>query len=162
MHWQPLKADVDFSSVVSIGLGNLTSAGQPKNAQGKIVPLKFLKNSGVSCAISDHGLARFLRLDADGTGLTILLKDKRGTTLAAGKVVAARRGPVAMSITNFPSKLTPPPSGPRLDHLEMLFRAAIKNPPTSDKICLPSPPSPAVVGGTTVTGSSAFCPPLRP
>jgi len=155
---QPLKADADFRSVVSIGLGELTSAGQPKNAQGKIVPLKFLKNSGASCAsISDHGLARFLRLDADGTGLILLLKDKSGTILAAGKVVSAPRGPIAMSITNFPSKLTLPSSTTRLDHLEMLFQAAIKNPPTSDKICLPSPPPQG-----TVTGSSAFCPPVRP
>jgi hypothetical protein len=155
---QPLKANTDFSSVVSIGLGNLTSTGQPKDAQNKIVPLKFLKNSGAPCAISDHSLARFLRLDADGTGLVILLKDKSGTMiLAAGKVVAVPRGPVAMSITNFPSKLTSPPDGPRLDHLEMLFQAAIRNPPASDKICLPSPPPPG-----TVTGSSAFCPPVRP
>ncbi len=155
---QPLKADAGFSSVVSIGLGNLTSAGQPRDAQGKIIPLKFLDKSGVDCSISPHGLAHFLRLDADGTGLIILLKDKTGTTtLAAGKVVAAPRGPVAMSITNFPSKLAIPPPSPRLDHLEMLFQAAIKNPPTSDKICLPSPPPPG-----TVTGSSAFCPPVRP
>jgi hypothetical protein len=155
---QPLKADADFSSVVTIGLGDLTSAGQPKDARGKIIPLKFLKISGTNCAISPHGLARFLRLDADGTNLILLLKDKTGTTtLAAGTVVAAPRGPVAMSITNFPSKLTLPPSTTRLDHLEMLFQAAIKNPPTSDKICLPSPPPPG-----TVTGSSAFCPPMRP
>lgn len=152
---QPLKADVDFSSVVAIGLGELTSAGQPKDAQDKIVKLDFLKNSGVKCGnISPHGLARFLRLDADGTGLIIQLKNKSGTTLAAGKVA---HGPVAMSITNFPSKLTPPSSTTRLDHLEMLFQAAIKNPPASDKICLPSPPPPG-----TVTGSSAFCPPVRP
>ncbi len=154
---QPLKADTDFISIVTIGLGILTSAGQPMNA-GKIVPLDFLKVSGTTCSIAPHGVARYLSLKADGTDLILLLKDKTSMkTLAAGKVVAVPRGPVTMSVTNFLSVLTPPSSTTRLDHLEMIFQEAIKNPPASDKICLPSPPPPG-----TVTGSSAFCPPLRP
>lgn len=159
---QTLKGNADFNSIVSIRLGELTSARHPR-VQGKIFSFQFLNDTGKPCSVStiaDHGLARNLVLKADGTDLVITLKDRNGKPLAAGEVKEVKDlsgRSVEMSITNYPSKRTPLPGGVRQDHLEMLFKAALKNPPTADKICLPSPAPP-----DTVTGSSAFCPPMQP